>query len=215
MEIFDPNRLIAALNKLNAHITKLNGVMETIEAQVDSLPAQPTPAANNAALPTVFSNVAYSNTVLMIDDVDLGPDSVATFSVNTAIQVDEIVSYPFTVNATSIDYRLTVAPDGDVETPITFWISSEPGGPSIVKNQYITNTAMATNVISSTTYDLSIASINTNEIYTKGYLIGDRTYWLNATYNTYGNFNRGKMVPNYEVPAGPLATAIEISGETL
>lgn len=215
MEIFDAQRLILTLTKLNNQITKLSGVMETVEAQVDSLGVQPTPAANNAALPSTFSNIAFSNTVLMLDDFDLGPDVVSTFSVNTAIQEDEIVSYPFTVNTTPSNYRLTIEPSAGAEEPITFWVSTEPGGPSIVQNQYITNKAMATNVSTSTTYELSIGTINTNEIYTRGYIIANKTYWLNATYNTYGNFNRNIMVPNYTVPAGPLETSIEISGEII
>lgn len=216
MAVFDVQRVLATLQKLEKQTAALSQSMSQIETSIATAPVLTGLTPNIAALPSAgdFSNTPYSADVDYLGDVD-GPDINNSFVVsNTVVEANTIASYGIPIGNTT-EYHLTlIVPDG-VDTPITFWMSTKPGANSIVQNAYVTDRAQAVNISSNTVIKFKIGTTGLligNDIYTHSYLLDDKTYYMNFTYNTVGNFSGRKMAPDFEVPPGIFETALTITG---
>lgn len=222
MEVFDVNRVLANLQKLEKQTADLSQAMSAIESSIATAPTLTGLTANASALPTSgdFSNTPYTPSVGSVDykgDVS-GPDSSNTFVVNAvAAEANTITSYGFPVGNTANEYHITLVIPSGADTPITFWMSTKPGSNSIVQNAYVTDRAQAAKLTSNTTIKFRIGDstgviANSTHIYTHSYLLEDKTYYMNFTYDTFGNFSGKKMAVDFEVPSGIFNTSLTLTG---
>jgi len=218
-QVFDPQRVLATLQKLDKQTAAIAQSMSAIESSIATAPALTNLTVNAAALPSGgdFSNTPYSASVDYKGDVS-GPDQSNTFVVaNVVAEANTITSYGLPVGNTASSYNITlVVPDG-ADTPITFWMSTKPGSNSIAQNAYVTDRAQAVSITSNTTIKFKIGDntgvfSNTSQIYSYSYLIEDETYYMNFTYNTFGNFSGSKMAVDFEVPEGIFETRLTLTG---
>lgn len=221
MAVFDVQRLYTTLLSLDTQTAAVADAVSKIESSIATLPVLTDLTANASALPVSgdFSNTPYSASVDYKGDVT-GPNQSNTFLVSSSVaEANTITSYGLPTGNTATEYHLTLQVPEGAETPITFWMSTQPGSNSIVKNAYITDRAQAVSVDSNVTIKFIIGGssgiLTSNNIYTHLYLLEDQTYYMNFTYNTFGNFSSSRMDVDFEVPAGAFETSLTISGLTI
>lgn len=221
-QVIDVQRLLNALNAINNGLKDVENSLNVIEASVATAPPVPAPILDPTLLPDIldFSSNTYSNTVVVYDIVDLGPAVAASFTLEITMEANTIVSFPFTSSNTTIRsvVELTATVQESQPSPVTGWLSIQPGGPSIAYNSYLGDRAMAFEITTEeTNYLVECANtVDANSIYTHAELIQDAPYWINFTYQSTGNFtSRGKMNVDYVVPAGNRETTITLSGNTI
>lgn len=218
MAVFDVQRVLSALQKLDRQTAAIAQSMAVIESSVSASLDLTDLVANTSFLPSPgdFSNTEFTANTIFNGDVE-GPDTSNTFLVTANCEAYTTTSYGFPVGNTASEYNITLTVDDNANTPITFWLSTQPGGTSIAQNAYVTDRSQAINVTSNTTIKFEIGDstgiiTTNNHVYTHSYLLEEQTYYLNFTYNTFGNFNGRIMVVDFTVPHGIFETQLTISG---
>ena len=229
--VFDADRIIDGLKKMEDGLKRLNGAIGAIEiAALPDYSPEFQPIRDTSRLPedSDFTSTPYSNAVFVYDTLEFGPNDANSvyqndYTLEVTVGNNEILSLPFTSADAGITamQNLTLNIVAGQEELGVWWLSPQPGGPTIKLNSYIYDRALGGSIsLAGESYYIESSNAmeaNNQVFYNTGEIRPGWPYWINfAMAPDHGLFSaNGKLKVGVEVCSSSLQTTILIQGNTV